>query len=222
MTTTYKALARRYRPQCFRDVLGQNAVVSTLQNAFKLGRLSHAYLLSGPRGTGKTTIASLLRRFWDVSSGEILIGGQNIRRFSQQALSEIIGYVPQQAHLFNGTIRDNLLLGKPDATDEDIREACRKAQIEDLLKLPDGLNAWIGEQGILLSGGERQRLALARLLIKETPVLIFDEPMARLDSASARNIFETINHIQSPRTIIVISHLPIAAAGWTLLNLSPA
>jgi ATP-binding cassette, subfamily C, bacterial CydC len=176
-------------------------------------------IITGQSGVGKTTIANLLRQFWDVQSGQILIDGMNIRQFSQHSLSEIIGYVPQHAHLFNGTIRDNLLLGKPDATDEEMYEACQQAQIIDFLNSHAGLDTWIGEQGILLSGGERQRVALARALIKETPIFIFDEPLARLDPINANLIFESIKQIQPRKTIIVISHLPLSSKGWTSLNL---
>lgn len=177
-------------------------------------------LIVGPSGVGKTTLASLMRRFLDVQRGDIFLGGVEIRMFSQARLADIIGYVPQNAHVFSGTIRDNLLLGDEQASEARMLEACRRAHIDDFFRLlPDGFDTWVGEQGVRMSGGERQRLALARAFLKDTPVLILDEPCSSLDADNAQNIFQAINSLPASKTIIVMSHLIQAAQGWNSLSL---
>ncbi len=165
----------------------------------------------GPSGIGKTTIANVLMRFWQPQSGEIRIGGQSIQKYSQQQLTDIISYVPQNLYLFGGAIRENLLLAKPNATNNEIEDVCEKTHILKFINsLPDGFDTWIGEHGLRLSGGERQRLALARGLLKDVPVYIFDEPTANVDGETTLEIMKTIFNSFGEKTILIISHDPKA------------
>ncbi|MBN1561526.1 thiol reductant ABC exporter subunit CydC [candidate division KSB1 bacterium] len=162
-------------------------------------------VIHGPSGIGKTTIASLLMRFWAPQSGEIAIGGVPLEHFPRQVLSEMISYVPQNPYLFSATIRENLLLARPDATEDDLAAACQKAQIDDFVRaLPDGFDTWIGEHGLRLSGGERQRLAMARGLLKEAPIYIFDEPVANVDEGRAEKMMQFLMGLE--KTVILIMH----------------
>ena len=161
----------------------------------------------GPSGIGKTTIAKLLMRFWHAQSGEILIGGKFIQEFTQQQLAEIISYVPQNPYLFGGTIRENMLLAKPDATDEQLEFVCEKSHMMNFVKsLPEKFDTWIGEHGLRLSGGERQRLAIAQGLLKDASIFIFDEPTAHVDATTSFEIVSNVFQILSVKTILIISH----------------
>jgi ATP-binding cassette subfamily C protein CydC len=161
----------------------------------------------GPSGAGKSTLVQLLLRFWEYHSGRIEIGGKEIRSYRQDDLRKMIGVVSQSTYLFNATVRENLLLARPDATDEEIFEAAKRAQIHEfILSLPDGYDTWVGEQGVGLSGGERQRLAIARALLKDAPILVLDEATANLDAVTERKVLEAIRKLMEGRTTLMITH----------------
>ncbi len=161
----------------------------------------------GPSGAGKSTLVNLLLRFWDYHQGEIWLGGHELRQYRLDDLRTMMSVVSQRTHLFTGTIRDNLRLAQPDASDETIIQAARQAQIHQFIQsLPQGYNTWVGEQGVRLSGGERQRLAIARALLKNAPILILDEPTSNLDPVVEREIMQTIHTLMAERTTLLITH----------------
>jgi ATP-binding cassette subfamily B protein len=163
--------------------------------------------LVGPSGSGKTTITHLVPRLYDVQSGAIRISGVDVRDATLDSLRDRIGVVTQDAHLFHDTIRANLLYAKPDATDDQIRNALRDAQILTLVdSLPDKLDTMVGERGYRFSGGEKQRIAIARLLLKAPDVVILDEATAHLDSESEAAIQRALETALAGRTSIVIAH----------------
>jgi ATP-binding cassette subfamily B protein len=163
--------------------------------------------LVGPSGAGKTTITNLVARLYDVTGGSVRIGGHDVREVTLQSLHETIGYVTQDAHMFHDTIRANLAYAKPDATDEEMIEALRSAQVWDLVKsLPDGLETVVGDRGHRLSGGERQRLAIARLLLKAPRIVVLDEATAHLDSESEVAVQRALDTALEGRTSLVIAH----------------
>jgi ATP-binding cassette subfamily C protein CydC len=163
--------------------------------------------LVGPSGAGKSSVANLLARFWEPGSGAITLGGRDLRSYASDDVRRVIGVVPQQTHLFNTTIRDNLLLAKSDATDGEIEAACREAQIHDFVAgLPHGYDTLVGENGVRLSGGERQRLAIARVLLKNAPVLILDEPVSQLDGVTRERVWEALQRFMEGRTSVMIAH----------------
>ena len=161
----------------------------------------------GPSGAGKSTIARLLFRFYDISSGEILISGQNIAKVSQSSLRQAIGIVPQDTVLFNDTILYNIGYAKADASEAEIYQAARLADIHDFIQsLPDGYATVVGERGLKLSGGEKQRVAIARVLLKNPSILVFDEATSSLDSQSEKNILSELYKISRDKTTVVIAH----------------
>jgi ATP-binding cassette, subfamily C, bacterial CydC len=161
----------------------------------------------GPSGSGKSTLANLALRFWDPSKGEIRLGGYNLRDYAQEDLYGAIGIVTQDTHLFNETLRDNLLLARPEATDLEIESALKRAQLAEFVsQLPQGLDTPLGEQGLRLSGGERQRLAISRALLEDAPVLILDEPTANLDQATEHELLTEIYELTPNRTTLMITH----------------
>lgn len=163
--------------------------------------------LVGPSGGGKTTLCSLIPRFYDVSSGEIRIDGQNIKDVTVHSLRKAIGLVQQDVYLFGGTIRENIGYGKEDATDEEIAEAARKANIHDfIMTLPDGYDSYVGERGIRLSGGQKQRISIARVFLKDPKILILDEATSALDNESERVIQNALDELARNRTCITIAH----------------
>ena len=163
--------------------------------------------LVGPSGSGKSTICSLLPRFYDVQSGAITIDGIDIRDFKIKALRSRIGIVQQDLYLFGGSIRDNIAYGKPDATEEEIIFAAKRANIHDYISsLPDGYNTNVGERGIRLSGGQKQRIAIARVFLKNPPILILDEATSALDNESERYIQKALEELSRGRTTLVIAH----------------
>ncbi|MCP4187813.1 MAG: ABC transporter ATP-binding protein/permease, partial [Gammaproteobacteria bacterium] len=161
----------------------------------------------GPSGAGKSTIARLLFRFYDVSGGEILISGQNIAEVSQKSLRDAIGIVPQDTVLFNDTIFYNIQYAKPDADKAEVISAARLADIHEFIEnLPEGYDTVVGERGLKLSGGEKQRIAIARVLLKDPPILVFDEATSSLDSQSEKNILSALTSISRNKTTLVIAH----------------
>ncbi|MCP3689326.1 MAG: ABC transporter ATP-binding protein/permease [Gammaproteobacteria bacterium] len=161
----------------------------------------------GPSGAGKSTIARLLFRFYDVSGGEILVSGQNIAGVSQTSLRDAIGIVPQDTVLFNDTIFYNIQYARPNADKAEIINAAKLADIHDFIQnLPEGYDTVVGERGLKLSGGEKQRVAIARVLLKDPPILVFDEATSSLDSQSEKNILSELASISKNKTTLVIAH----------------
>lgn len=165
--------------------------------------------ITGESGIGKTTLVNLLLRFWEVEQGEIRLGGVSLHNYDPEALRRLVGVVSQQPHIFNATIRENLLLARPDADENALVKAARQARIHDfIVSLPEGYDTWVGEQGYKLSGGERQRLAIARVLLKDAPILLLDEPTANLDVENASLILQAVAHASEGRTTLLITHQP--------------
>lgn len=192
----------------FRDVsFSYESGQSTLQNiTFSLSQ-GNSMAVVGPSGAGKSSLLNLLFRFWEFPEGDIFLGNNSIRDYKQHDISNMIALVPQRIYLFNGTIRDNLLLAKPKATEPELIDAVKQAQFYDfILKLSQGFDSWIGEQGVRLSGGERQRLAIARALLKGTPILLLDEPTVHLDAETESRILKTIWRLKKEKTIMLITH----------------
>jgi ATP-binding cassette subfamily B protein len=161
----------------------------------------------GPTGAGKSTISRLLFRFYDVTGGRILIDGQDIRDVTQDSLRTAIGVVPQDTVLFNDTIRYNIGYGRPDASQAEIEQAARSAQVHDfVLKLPEGYDTRVGERGLKLSGGEKQRVAIARTILKDPRILILDEATSALDSRTEQEIQSALRAVSHRRTTLVIAH----------------
>jgi ATP-binding cassette subfamily C protein CydC len=163
--------------------------------------------LVGPSGAGKSTLAHLLLRFWEYQEGKILLGSHDLRQYGAETIRGMMAVVSQQTHLFNTTIRENLLLARPDASEAEMIAATKRAQLHDFIEqLPQGYDTWIGEQGLRLSGGERQRLAIARALLKDAPILILDEPTANLDAVTEREITRQVRMLMQARTTLLITH----------------
>lgn len=163
--------------------------------------------LVGPSGGGKTTICSLLPRFYDVTAGRITIDGKDIRGLTLKSLRSQIGTVQQDVYLFDGTIKDNIAYGKPGASDEEIIEAAKRASIHDfIMELPEQYNTYVGERGTRLSGGQKQRISIARVFLKNPPILILDEATSALDNESERWIQRSLEELSQNRTTITIAH----------------
>jgi ATP-binding cassette, subfamily C, bacterial CydC len=190
----------------FRYDIGTPVVLEDLSFAASAGE--HVAFV-GQSGAGKTTIVNLLLRFWDTDQGSVRIGGDDIRSYRLEDVRAMYGMVPQHVYLFNGTLRDNLLLADGGADDGRIVEACTRARLGPFMaSLPDGLDTQVGEDGLKLSGGERQRVALARVFLKEAPVLILDEATANLDEDTESEVLASVRSFAEDRTMIVISHRP--------------
>ena len=163
--------------------------------------------LVGPSGSGKTTICSLLPRFYDVTGGKITIDGKDVRTLTLKSLRSQIGMVQQDVYLFAGTIRDNIAYGKPGASMDEIVEAAKRANIHDFIQeLPDGYDTYVGERGARLSGGQKQRISIARVFLKNPPILILDEATSALDNESERWIQQSLEELSRDRTTITIAH----------------
>jgi ATP-binding cassette subfamily C protein CydC len=163
--------------------------------------------LVGPSGVGKTTLVNLLLRFWEYDTGAIYFAGQDIRRYHQEDLRRCMAFVPQNAFLFNATIRENLLLAQPQATQVELEDAAAASNIQDFIHtLPQGWETWVGEAGLRLSAGERQRLAIARAVLRNAPLLILDEPTANLDPINEQEILKSLFTLMEGRTTLLITH----------------
>lgn len=161
----------------------------------------------GPSGAGKSTLINLLLRFWDTTDGTITLNGIDLRDTDPDEVRRMIGVVSQTTHLFNTTVRENLLIARPDASEDEIIHAAQQAQIHDFIQsLPQGYDTPIGEQGLKLSGGERQRLAIARALLKNTPIIFLDEPTANLDPITERDVLRALRSLTAQRTTLIATH----------------
>ncbi|NLI90807.1 MAG: thiol reductant ABC exporter subunit CydC [Peptococcaceae bacterium] len=163
--------------------------------------------ISGPSGAGKSTLVNILLRFYEYEEGSVLLGGQELKHLGQEDVRRLFGVVSQHTHLFNTTVRENLLLARPQASEDEMVRAAQKALVHDFIKtLPKGYDTYIGEGGFKLSGGQRQRLAIARVLLKEAPILILDEAEANLDAIAEREVMQSLLNMMEGRTTLVISH----------------
>lgn len=179
-------------------------VLSDVSFSIPAGR---SIALVGPSGGGKTTICSLLPRFYELTGGKITIDGEDIKDFTLESLRKNIGIVQQDVYLFCGTVRENIAYGKPDASDEEIIEAAKNANIHDfIMSLPDGYDTFVGERGTRLSGGQKQRISIARVFLKNPPILILDEATSALDNESERHIQKSLEELSKNRTTITIAH----------------
>ena len=204
--------AIEYRDVCFSYADGeiaedgeeQRPVIDHMSLSIKPGE---TIALVGPSGGGKSTTCSLLPRFYDVTSGSILIDGQDVRAVTQHSLRSAIGLVQQDVYLFDGTLRDNIGYGRPGATDAEIEDAARKANIHEFIaNLPQGYDTVVGERGSRLSGGQKQRVAIARVFLKNPAILILDEATSALDNESEEAVQESLERLAADRTTIIIAH----------------
>lgn len=186
---------------------GYSAARTILNNVHFVVPARHKVAIVGSSGAGKSTLAKLLLRFYDVSSGRILIDGQDISRVTQQSLRRAIGVVPQDTVLFNMSIFENIRYGRVDATEEEVYQAIRLSHLDAFIRqLPEGVDTLVGERGLKLSGGEKQRVAIARAILKRPPIMLFDEATSSLDSKSEQSILAAIREISSQHTSLVIAH----------------
>ena len=192
----------------YRDVsFSYNDQEKVLQHVNIRIKAGETVALVGPSGGGKTTLCSLLPRFYDTTGGSVLIDGNDVRGVTLSSLRSAIGIVQQDVYMFSGSIRDNIAYGKPGATDEEILEAAKSAGIHDFVSsLPDGYDTYVGERGTRLSGGQKQRIAIARVFLKNPSVLILDEATSALDNESERYIQDSLDRLSKNRTTIVIAH----------------
>ncbi len=182
----------------------EKAVLENVSFKVKQGEMT---ALVGPSGGGKSTIASLLARFWDVKSGRILVKGEDIRKVSLGSLMDQVSMVFQRVYLFQDTVYNNIAIGRPDATKEEVYEAAKKARCYDfIMELPNGFDTVIGEGGASLSGGEQQRISIARCILKDSPIVILDEATASVDADNERAIQEAISELCRNKTLLVIAH----------------
>lgn len=182
----------------------QKPVLNNISFDIKVGE---TIAFVGPSGAGKTTICSLIPRFYDIDAGQITIDGIDIRDMTKESLRQQIGIVQQDVFLFTGTLRENIAYGKLDATDEEIKLAARRAHMEEFIKeLPDGYETQVGERGLKLSGGQKQRIAIARMFLKNPPILILDEATSALDTETELIIQQALNELSKDRTTLVIAH----------------
>ena len=166
-----------------------------------------SFAIVGPSGGGKTTLCQLIPRFYDVSGGAVLIDGNDVRTVTQASLHENIGIVQQDVFLFADTVFENIRYGRPDATDEEVIEAAKHAEIhEDIMSMPDGYNTFVGERGVMLSGGQKQRISIARIFLKNPPVVILDEATSALDSITEARIQKSFDALCKGRTSLIIAH----------------
>ncbi len=170
-------------------------------------RAGERFALVGPSGGGKTTLCHLLPRFYDVTRGAVLLDGNDVRALTQESLRRSIGIIQQDVFLFAGTVRENIRYGRPDATDAEVEQAAVRAELHrEIQELPDGYDTYIGERGVMLSGGQKQRISIARVFLKNPPVLILDEATSALDSVTEQRIQASLDRLSHGRTCIIIAH----------------
>ena len=179
-------------------------VLSNLNMEFKHGQIT---AIVGKSGAGKTTILNLIAKLYDINSGDILFDGVSINELTKESIRGNVSEVSQSPYIFNASIRENLLFTKPDATEEEMIDVLKKAEIyDDILQMPNGIDTQIGEKGVKISGGQRQRIAIARLLLKDTKVIVFDEATSALDNNRQNEIVELLNSFKKDKTIIIVAH----------------
>jgi ATP-binding cassette subfamily B protein len=206
-------IARGYSARIIGDIRYEDVSFSYVDGLSALRHISFHALpgtttaLVGATGAGKSTLVNLLVRFYEFDSGQIYVDDKPVREYDLRTLREAIGVVTQESFLFNGSIRENLLMGKPTATDAELWRAVDAANARQFIeRLPQGLESVVGERGVKLSVGEKQRLSIARALLKDPPILILDEATASVDTATERLIQEALEHLMANRTSIVIAH----------------
>ena len=183
---------------------GAGPVIHDLSFSIEAG---HTVAVVGPSGAGKTTVAQLIPRLYEVTEGAVRVDGHDVRDLTQDSLRAAIGVVSQDPHLFHESVADNLRYARPDATDADLEKAARAARIHDVIAaLPDGYRTVVGERGYRLSGGEKQRLAIARMLLKDPAIVILDEATSNLDSENEAAVQEALSVALEGRTAVVIAH----------------
>ena len=193
-----------FRNVTFSYVKGEKQILQNLNLHLKKGE---NFALVGPSGGGKTTLCNLIPRFYEPESGEILLDGKNIKDITLHSLRSNIGVVAQDVYLFSGTIRDNIIYGKADATDEEIIEAAKKAGAHEFISaLPNGYDTYTGERGVKLSGGQKQRISIARVFLKDPPILLLDEATSALDNESEKLVQESLERLAKGRTTLTIAH----------------
>lgn len=193
----------QFNDVCFSYETGQT-VLDHISFSVDAGK---TFAIAGPSGGGKTTLCSLLARFYEISSGTINIDGENIKNFTLKSLRQQIGFVQQDIFLFAGTVGENIAYGNPGATFTEIVEAAKRAEIyDDIMKMPDGFNTVVGERGIKLSGGQKQRVSIARVFLKNPPVLVLDEATSALDSVTEQKIQRAFEELSKGRTTFIIAH----------------
>ena len=192
-----------YRDVCFSYGNG----VEVLKNVSFRVPPGGSLALVGPSGGGKTTLCSLLPRFYDVTAGAVLVDGQDVRSLTQESVRRAVGVIQQDVFLFAGTVRENIRYGRPDATDKEVVEAAVRAEIhEEILLMPDGYDSFIGERGVMLSGGQKQRIAIARVFLKNPKILVLDEATSALDTVTEQRIQASFDELSRGRTTITIAH----------------
>ena len=170
-------------------------------------RSGESFALVGPSGGGKTTLCHLLPRFYDVTEGRVTVDGLDVRSVTQDSLRRAIGIIQQDVFMFAGTVRENIRYGRPDATDQEVVEAAVRAEIhQEIMAMPDGYDTYIGERGVMLSGGQKQRISIARVFLKDPPILILDEATSALDSVTEAKIQASLDQLSRGRTCIIIAH----------------
>ena len=184
-----------------------NENAETLHDIDLVIRQGESFALVGPSGGGKTTLCHLIPRFYDVTEGRITVDGQDVRGVTQESLHRAIGIIQQDVFMFAGTVRENIRYGRPDATDEEVVRAAMRAEIHDeIMAMPDGYDSYIGERGVMLSGGQKQRISIARVFLKDPPILILDEATSALDSVTEQRIQESLDRLSQGRTTVIIAH----------------
>ncbi len=193
---------------CYRDVdFAYSNGKQVLHNVSLNIEPGKTLALVGPSGGGKTTICHLLPRFYDVTDGSVSIDGIDVRKVTQKSLRNAVGIIQQDVFLFAGTVMENIRYGRPDATDEEVIEAAKLAEIhDDIMAMPDGYNTYVGERGVILSGGQKQRISIARVFLKNPKILILDEATSALDSVTEAKIQESFDKLSVGRTCLIIAH----------------
>ena len=203
----YLDLVRPYYPEKEYYATGMTKELDRCRWALETAHSGRTVALVGPSGGGKSTLCQLIPRFYDVTSGAIRIDGVDVRAVTQESLRQNVGVVQQEVFLFAASILENIRYGRPGATEEEVAQAAKLAEIyDDIVAMPDGFNTYVGERGTLLSGGQKQRISIARIFLKDPPVLILDEATSALDSVTEARLQETFERLSQGRTTIIIAH----------------